>query len=157
MPTPPTLAADARGHGCTCSQLRRLTRRVTAHYDHALAPCGLRVTQYSLMAQIHRLASPTLSALADAIDMDRTTLSRNLGPLVDAGWVELVPGAQGRNRVARLTAAGLSKWRVARASWRAAQDAIEQTLGTSQVARLHADVDIYLERLRPLAAAQASR
>ena len=70
---------------CTCGRLRRLTRRLTAVYDRALAPCGLRVTQFSLMSNLLSLHAPTLSLLAEAMDMERTTLLRNLRPLAAAG------------------------------------------------------------------------
>ena len=71
--------------GCTCFKLRRLTRRVTAVYDRALAAAGIRVTQYSVLGHVRRLKGASISELADALDMDRTTLTRNLKPLLDSG------------------------------------------------------------------------
>ena len=136
---------------CTCGNLRRLTRRVTARYDHALADCGLRITQYSLLSNLRPPAAATLSALAAALDMDRTTLTRNLAPLVDAGWVVLESGGRGRTRVARLTPAGAEKFREARRRWRSAQRELDDMLGRAEVKKLHSQIDDYLTRLRPLA------
>lgn len=134
--------------GCTCGRLRRLTRRITAVYDHALAPCGLRVTQFSLMSSVLKLQAPTLSVLADTMDMERTTLLRNLHPLVDAGWIRVEPTAHSRKREIRLTPAGRAKWDQAKPLWRVAQNAVNSALGESEVAWLHQRVDRYLSRLR---------
>jgi len=142
-------AAAQRPSGCTCSRLRRLTRRLTAIYDHALAPSGLRVTQYSLLSFLQGPRTATLTALADALDLERTSLTRNLRPLVDAGWVALEPGADARSRVARLTARGAAKWAQAQPLWRAAQDEVNAKLGAAEVVKLHAQIDHYLPQLRP--------
>jgi DNA-binding MarR family transcriptional regulator len=133
--------------GCTCGRLRRLTRRVTAVYDRALAPCGLRITQFSLMSNLCRLKAPTLAQLAETMDMERTTLLRNLRPLVAAGWVRAGQHANTRQREVSLTPAGRAKWSAAKPLWRVAQNAVNSALGDSEVARLHRRVDHYLSRL----------
>ena len=135
-------------YGCTCGRLRRLTRKITAVYDHALAPCGLRVTQFSLMSSLLKLQAPTLAELAETMDMERTTLLRNLRPLVAAGWVRVEARPHSRRREARLTPAGRAKWIRAKRFWRVAQNAVNSTLGESEVARLHQRVDRYLSQLR---------
>src|SRR4029453_11492813 len=100
-------APDSAIHGCTCARLRRLNRRVTAVYDRALAPLGLRVTQYSLLASLRPAPALTLTELAALLDMDRTTLTRNLKPLSEGGWVELhTYAADSRARRVRLTGEG---------------------------------------------------
>ena len=143
-------AADASIHGCTCALLRRLNRRLTAVYDRALAPLGLRVTQYSLLSTLRRTPQPTLTELAALLDMDRTTLTRNLRPLVEAGWVRMrQSGQDARARSAALTPAGRDLLEAARPLWRRAQDEINATIGRSEVARLHALADAALPRLRP--------
>jgi DNA-binding MarR family transcriptional regulator len=142
--------ADPTIHGCTCALLRRLNRRLTAVYDRTLAPLGLRVTQYSLLSNLRRSPQPTLTELAALLDMDRTTLTRNLKPLVDAGWVRMRQGGQdARARNAELTTAGRELLETARPLWRRAQDEINATIGRAEVARLHALADAALPRLRP--------
>jgi len=133
--------------GCTCGRLRQLTRRLTAVYDRALAPCGLRITQFSLMSNLLRLQAPTLSRLAEAMDMERTTLLRNLRPLVAAGWIRVEPHANTRQREVSLTPAGRAKWSAAKPLWRLAQNAVNAALGDSEVAGLHRRVDRYLSQL----------
>src|SRR5262245_65682438 len=80
---------------CTCFKLRRLTRRVTAVYDRALSGAGMRVTQYSLLTHLRGLRGAAMSELAKILDMDRTTLTRNLRPLIEAGRIEAEPGDEG--------------------------------------------------------------
>src|SRR6202007_560520 len=107
---------------CTCFRLRSLTRRVTQLYDQALAPSGLTVTQYSLLA--HALApgaAPTVSALAPQLFTDRTPLTRNLKPLADAGLIKLGDGADARSKAVLVTAKGRSALRAARPLWKQAQ------------------------------------
>jgi DNA-binding MarR family transcriptional regulator len=153
--THPSAPEPAVARGCTCSRLRRLTRRVTAVYDHALAAAGLRVTQYSLLSHLRGRAldgardGRPVALLADALDMDRTTLSRNLKPLVAAGWVEVDACADdARQRLVRITPAGVAQLDAARVHWRRAQDEVTATLGAEDTARLHRMVDDFLPRLR---------
>src|SRR5256886_9776624 len=97
---------------CTCFRLRSLTRRVTQLYDQALAPSGLTVTQYSLLAHALRHgAAPTVSELAKQLFTDRTTLTRNLKPLADAGLLKLGDGADARSKAVLVTAKGRSALR----------------------------------------------
>jgi DNA-binding MarR family transcriptional regulator len=144
----PKRPAQPPVRGCTCGRLRRLTRRITAVYDRALAPCGLRVTQFSLMSNLLSLPAPTLSELAETMDMERTTLLRNLHPLVAAGWIRVEPSAHSRKREVHLTPAGRAKWVEAKPFWRVAQNTVNSALGESEVARLHRRVDQYLSQLR---------
>src|SRR2546428_13892478 len=103
---------------CTCFRLRSLTRRVTQLYDQALAPSGLTVTQYSLLAHALRHgAAPTVSELAKQLFTDRTTLTRNLKPLADAGLLRLGDGADERRKAVQATANGSSALRAARDQW----------------------------------------
>jgi DNA-binding MarR family transcriptional regulator len=91
---------------CYCTQSRRIARALTDTYDQALAPSGLKVTQFSLLRMVARLGSPTISALAEATGLDRSTLGRNLKVLQKDGWAALSAGDDERTRVVSLTKAG---------------------------------------------------
>jgi DNA-binding MarR family transcriptional regulator len=137
--------------GCTCSKLRRLTRRVTAVYDRALAEVGMRVTQYSVLGQLRRLAGASMSELADALDMDRTTLTRNLKPLLEAGWVQVQASkSDARMRSVQLTPAGEKQLQLAKKHWRRAQNEVNVTIGEQRIGELHALIDAYLPLFRPV-------
>lgn len=145
--------AHAPIRGCTCSLLRRLTRRVTAVYDRALAETGLRVTQYSLLSHLRARRDEggvPIAQLADALDMDRTTLTRNLKPLVAAGWVDVgCSAADGRQRLVCITADGIAQLEFARPYWRRAQNEVTAALGPDVTAQLHGQITEWLPRFRP--------
>jgi DNA-binding MarR family transcriptional regulator len=134
--------------GCTGARLRRLTRRVTAFYEHHMRESGLKLTQYSLLAQLSE-DPQSLTALADRMEIDRTTLTRSLQPLLDQGFVGESSGADARQRLFALTRSGLRVRADARKQWRAAQSALEHHLGSDFVTNLHAQLELALSRLKP--------
>lgn len=128
--------------GCTCHRLRRTARRVTRLYDSHLAPSGLTLNQYSLLAVLaFAKAAPTLGELAALMGMDRTTLTRDLRPLLARGLIARQAGGDRRRRAMALTEPGRAAWEEARGLWRAAQDVIEERLGREITARLHELLD----------------
>lgn len=141
---------DVRPQGCTNFKLRQLARRVSQLYDAEVGKAGLKTTQYSLLSHVLRLGPIRPGDLAAAMTMDASTLTRNLKPLVAAGWLELAPGEDGRSRSVRITPAGRDKRAEAQRHWKAAQLQLNQLLGVDAVAALHTLVDQSLERLHPL-------
>ena len=134
---------------CTNFKLRQLVRRVSQLYDQELAKAGLKTTQYSLLSHVLKLGPIRPGDLAAAMTMDASTLTRNLKPLVAAGWLQLAPGDDGRSRSVHLTPAGRDKRAEAQAHWRAAQELLNRQLGVDNVLALHDLVDQSLERLAP--------
>ncbi len=122
---------------CHCSLLRRTARRVTQFYDEALAPARIRLTQYSLLSTIDRAGSIALTPLAERLGMDRTTLTRNLTPLVTRKLVKL-ESAAGRTKFARLTARGAKVLVEAYPYWLAAQRGFARGLEPDDAATLRA-------------------
>ncbi len=107
---------------CACAALRRVTRAVTAAYDAALAPSGLRVTQFSVLRTLARLGPMSVTRLAAEAALDRSTMGRNLDPLERRGLVRIEVGeADQRERFAHLTDAGTGAIEAAMPHWRAAQ------------------------------------
>ena len=135
--------------GCSCASLRGLTRRVTQVYDQALKPSGLRVTQYSILAHVAEAEDLSLTELAQRLDMDRTTLTRNLRPLERAGWIEAVAGPDRRSRSVRLSAAGSRLLKRTAPLWREAERSFRATVGEDQAARLHRLVVEAMSQLSP--------
>ena len=133
---------------CTGARLRRLTRRVTAFYEHHMRDSGLKLSQYSLLAQLTQDAQ-SLTTLADHMEIDRTTLTRSLQPLLEQGWVAESSGTDARQRLFVRTASGTRARNAARKYWRQAQLALEQHLGHDFVANLHTQLDQALSRLKP--------
>ncbi len=139
---------QSRPRGCTCSKLRRIARRISALYDQRLAAAGVTVTQYSLLTQLRASPGITLTQLAEAMDMDRTSLTRTLRPLQRAGWVSVLPGADARRREIRLTPSGQLCWQAAKPLWQRAQEQVNEVIGASEVNHLHALLDAYVARFR---------
>lgn len=143
-------ADSPKPQGCTNFKLRQLLRRVTQHYDAEVGKTGLRTTQYSLLTHVLRLGPIRPGELAGAMTMNASTLTRNLRPLIDAGWLTLGAGADGRSRLVTITDAGREKRQEAQRRWRQAQEAFNEILGVDRVLALHALIDESLELLSPL-------
>lgn len=146
---------SALPQGCTNFKLRQLMRRVASHYDAEMAKCGLKTTQYSLLSHVLKLGPIRPGDLAVAMKMDASTLTRNLRPLVDAGWVTLEAGADARSRLVHITDAGLDKRAQAQRSWKVAQLALNDALGVERVVALHTLVDDSLALLATLTAQES--
>src|SRR6476660_3694688 len=110
------------GTPCLCNALRRASRAVSRLYDEELRGVGLRTTQYSLLGHLSRAGKVRQRDLGGLTSLDETTLTRNLRPLIDSGWVAIDTGEDRREKLVRLTEAGAAKLRRARPAWERAQD-----------------------------------
>ena len=115
---------------CVCNTLRMVTRVVTQLYDDVLRPSGLRVTQFSILAAVARAGEANLRRLEEALAIDQTTLTRNLGLLERDGVLERAPHPDGRIKTLRLSPKGRRALTVARPLWARAQDQVLRELGT---------------------------
>lgn len=150
------MKTDTQPQGCTNFRLRRVTRLVSRHYDVQLARCGLKATQFSLLTIVQAQGPMRLVELAGAMDVEASTLTRNVKPLLDAGWLSLSEGADARSRLVAITEAGRVKLDEARACWRSAQQQLNAALGKPQVAALHALLDQTLAQLQHVALHEAA-
>lgn len=114
---------------CYCANLRRAALALTALYDDALAPHGMKVTQFSLLHAVERRGRANLTALSTGTGLDRSTLGRNLRVLEGLGLVTLSPGDDLRDRVASLTPRGRTRLRAATRTWKELQASLAGTLG----------------------------
>jgi DNA-binding MarR family transcriptional regulator len=138
--------------GCTSFKLRQLSRRVSQHFDRVVGLAGLKTTQYSLLSHIVKLGPMRPGALAASMEMDASTLTRNLQPLVAQGWVVVDPGDDGRSRVVGVTEAGRDKRAEAQREWKRAQVSLNERLGAGRVDALHTLIDDCLALMREGAA-----
>ena len=135
---------------CTCFMVRSLSRKISQLYDDALAPSGLKGTQFSLLVQARtrRGQAPlTVTALAAALHTDRTTLTRNLRTLEQAGLIALQPGADARSRCVVVTPAGEAAFRQALQLWKQAQAQVRALCGADHIQALEQLVDHMLPRM----------
>jgi DNA-binding MarR family transcriptional regulator len=106
---------------CLCSQVRRLARKLSAHYDTLLAPEAITITQYSLLANLDRSGPLSHALLAQKVGMERTTLTRNLRPLTSSKWVAAATGEDRRQHLLQLTVTGKQKLLQSLPLWEEAQ------------------------------------
>ena len=126
---------------CLCTKLSRASRGVTRLYDEALADVGLNAAQFSLLRNLQRLGQPSISALAEAMGLDRSTLGRNLRVVEGRGLVQLGEGADQRSRQVALSDAGRQVLEQGAPLWEHAQQQLALRLGADKRAALLALLD----------------
>jgi DNA-binding MarR family transcriptional regulator len=126
---------------CNNAMLRKAARRLGKLYDDALAPTGLRGTQFILLTQIGALDSPSMAELANSLLMDLSATRHSLGPLIRERLVRVKVDINDR-RIKRvtLTATGVAKYAEAGKLWRQAQDRFETAFGAARAANLRQEL-----------------
>jgi DNA-binding MarR family transcriptional regulator len=119
-----------------CTSLRMATRSVNRLYDRALSPAGLRVTGYSILSRLAEAGPLSVGELAGRLAMERTTCSREVAPLAEAGLVETTAGSDRRRRLLRLTSLGATKRAEAYPLWERVQQLVAGEFGHANVADL---------------------
>jgi DNA-binding MarR family transcriptional regulator len=115
--------------GCLCTAARKASRAVTAVYDRALVPHGVRITQFTILANLELRGATPLGELAKILDLDRTTLTRNLDLLEAKKWVQSrVAPTDSRSRILSVTNEGRAVLFSAFPAWRKAQDRVAAVL-----------------------------
>ena len=124
---------------CYGTALRKASRRVTALYDDALAPSGLRSTQFAILAEIvdRDEGLPTLNQLADDLVLDRSGLGHSLRPLEREGLIRLEKNSRDRrSTLVALTDQGRERYAYAYTLWQKAQDRYASVVGEAQANEL---------------------
>ena len=134
--------------GCTYANLRKASRAVGQVYDAALHRSGLKATQFSLLATLNAHGDMPLSQLADVLVMDRTTLTRNLKPLVAKDLVHIAPDDDRRVRRVSLSRHGQRVLENARPLWATAQNHLVEGLGHRRWSELLANLSDTVALLR---------
>ena len=131
--------SELRSKDCNCFVVRSAARHVTQLYEQFLAPVGLHVTQYSILAQLKRLGPTTINGLAKEMVMDRTTLGRDVLPLERDGLIKIEASAtDGRAKELHLTKAGERRLQAGREAWELAQARFDTRFGAKRAADFRA-------------------
>lgn len=123
-------------HECYCAALRAAARRTTALYDAALEPTGVNVAQFSLLRNIARIGPVSLTELGRKVDLDRSTIGRNVRVLQRLGLVAVTHGADQREAVVALTERGTEVLREGAPLWDQVQHGIATRLGPEGMRQL---------------------
>jgi DNA-binding MarR family transcriptional regulator len=130
--------AKATGAACVCGNIRRAARAVTQVYDEALRPTGLRITQFGILGAIKAMGPVTVTRLAEATVIDRTTLTRNLRLLQKRGLIRVEKGSDRREREVTLTERGSDALVKSLPFWQKAQAHVLRELGDDRWKALRA-------------------
>ena len=128
---------------CSWIQSRRMSRVLTRLYDDGLRSIGLRVSQVTVLVAIAMFGErgARMGQLADVLAMERTTLTRNIGPLETAGLLRVARDPDdARSRILSLTHAGERAIEAAFPLWEAAQRRVRETVGGSRLDEYHQQI-----------------
>ncbi len=129
--TAPSVEVIARE--CIAVRLRIANRILTGVYDEALRAHGIKVSQMNILVAISRFGTAKPGDVCGVLHMDPSTLSRNVDRMRARGWLEAVPGGDGRTHLLRLTPEGSRLLRDAVPAWRSAQQKAASMLGEQGV------------------------
>ncbi len=135
---------------CTCFRIRGAARRVTQIYSRHLAPTGLKISQFSLLGFVTAQGPVSIGRLSDLLAIDRTTLTRNLGPLLKDGLIERAQSGDRRRPELVATPAGRALFKRALPLWAAAEQEVRDAMGAKLTADLHGVIERSMEKLAAL-------
>jgi len=121
---------------CVGGGVRKLNRMVTAIYDGALASAGLKSSQFSVMVAVANREQARPAELANLLQMDESTLSRNVERMCARGWLRLERGEDHRSHLIELTEKGRALIRKSLPAWHQAQEEVSHRLGSESVSAL---------------------
>ena len=135
---------------CTCFRVRGAARRMTQIYSRHLASTGLKISQFSLLGFVAARGPITIGQLSELLATDRTTLTRNLRPLLATGVIERAEASDRRRHELVATPAGRALFKRALPLWAAAEQEVRTAMGSKLTADLHGALDRSMEKLAPL-------
>ena len=135
---------------CTCFRVRGAARRVTQIYTRHLAPTGLKISQFSLLGFIAAEGPVSIGRLSDLLATDRTTLTRNLNPLLKDELVERAASGDKRRHELVATLAGRALFKRALPLWAAAEQEVRTAMGAKLTSDLHGALERSMEKLAAL-------
>jgi DNA-binding MarR family transcriptional regulator len=136
MDQPANNSIDTIARTCIAVRLRLLNRVVTGFYDQALRPLGLKVSQLNILIVAAKLGLARPAQVCEILQLDASTLSRNVKPLQTHGWLEVVPEEDARAQPFRLTPRGKRLIEKAVPAWEEAQRQAAELLGQEGIALL---------------------
>src|SRR2546421_12727590 len=131
-----TTSIDTISRTCIAVRLRLLNRVVPNFYGDALRPLGLKASQLNILVVPARLGLARPAQVCDILQLDASTLSRNVKPLQAHGWLEVVPDDDARAQPFRLTPQGKRLIEKAVPAWEEAQRQASELLGGEGIALL---------------------
>jgi DNA-binding MarR family transcriptional regulator len=132
---------------CASFKAKRFARLVAREFDAHLANVGLKSTQFTILLHVQRRGPLTAGDLSAMVGLVASTLTRNLRPLMDHGWIVQMHGQDGRSRWVSITPLGNQMIERATVHWRLAQAQVNQTIGGQGILQIHALMDAAMDKL----------
>jgi DNA-binding MarR family transcriptional regulator len=132
----PTTNIATIAQNCIAVRLRLLNRVITNFYDDSLRPLGLKVSQLNILIVTGKLGLARPTQICEILQLDPSTLSRNLERMRAHGWLEVIPEEDARAQPLRLTSQGKRLIEKAIPAWEQAQRQAIELLGDEGIALL---------------------
>ncbi len=126
---------------CHCRKMRRTVSNVTGFYDNILSPTDVTVNQFGVLREIRDHKECSVRELSGYLDLDRSTLARNLKPLMQKNLVMDMKEKDARNSRLILTEEGVQTCMEAEKLWSKAQAIFETKLNDDQLKELNLILD----------------
>jgi DNA-binding MarR family transcriptional regulator len=133
---PAQISVETIAEQCIAVRLRMLSRAVTRIYNQALRPYGLTTSQMNILVAVSCLGEARQQDVCQALHLEKSTLSRDVVRMRSQGWLDTVPGADGRTALLRITPVGRKLVEQAIPAWQQAQEQATALLGESEVRTL---------------------
>ena len=124
-----TEIAENTSASCISARVRQLSRIVTRVYDDAMRPLGITASQFTLLTQLAQQDGITAVEIGHSLDIEKSTLSRNLKRLLALGHITMDPPAGRRGRGLHLTPKGEMVIQQGFLVWREAQTRTIRVMG----------------------------
>ena len=133
---PQASTIDHIARDCIAVRMRMLNRMITNLYDEALRPLGVKVSQMNILVAAAKLGLARPGQVCEILQLDASTLSRNVERMRARGWLEIVPGEDARAQPFRLTPAGKKLLERTIPAWEKGQSRAVTFLGADGMALL---------------------
>lgn len=142
----------AESSSCACFNMRKVSRVVTQVFEEVFRKGGidLRGTQYSLLVNVFAYGPAPITKLSELLVMDRTSLARNLRPLINKGYLKIESGNDKRTRLVRLTAKGEQVLSEAYPHWKKAQERVKKEIGESNWKTIFESINSFVPKFESI-------
>ena len=139
--------ADMIADECLAVRVRLLNRTITGIYDEALRPLGLTVGQLNILVVVAKLGPISPKDVARRLNMEKSTVSRNVDRMRSHGWLTVSAGEVGRSQLLEINRKGRSLLERSVPLWKEAQERTKEILGQRGARSIHSVADAVWARL----------
>jgi len=121
---------------CFAFRIRKANRILSQVYDHHLAECNIKISQFNILQPLYFWGKTTSKTLYTFLALDQSTMSRNLRPLIRDDFVVITEGEDRREKILSLSKSGVRLYKEAFPKWEGAQNEVKKRLGSEHINQL---------------------